>query len=128
MKALLKRLISGMEAGWKKCPNTNHQIYSNYGSNGELHSCCAVGAAALGLYGSPRQFRTVEDEFESIQVVNPTYEKFPTGRHTYVGDIKGDKTISLPTAISLLVARPIDGGYNWTTPQVIEWLKSHLED
>lgn len=126
MKALLQRLITGMEAGWKKCPETNHIVYFNCDPSDKLLSCCAVGHVALGLYDSARQFRKVEEEFKSIQVVNPTYERFPESRSTYVGNIKGDKTIDVATAISLLVARPQDGGYNWTTPQVIDWLKSHL--
>lgn len=131
MKASLKRLITGMERGWETCPHMSHEIYYNYEwilKNYNLRSACAIGHAALGLYGTPRDFSIVEHEYESIRVENPTYEPFSKSLSTYVGDIKGYKTIDLPTAINLLVAPCDKGGYNWTTPQVIEWLKSHLND
>jgi hypothetical protein len=128
MKALLARLIKGLETGWKKCPNTNHEIFSNTDEYGRLSSCCSVGHTALGLYGSPHKYARVEEEFKSLRVVNPTYERFPRDNFTYVGEIKNQKTISLPVAMSLLVTSKDNGGYNWTTPQVIAWLRTHQND
>ena len=107
MRQDVKELADAMEKGWKLCPKmVNVSFYT--GDRKNPTACCARGHAALGKYGdASRVDRSWDNDFH---ILWSQHVKF------------SDHTDRLAYAINDLV------DLGWTTPQVVAWLRTHLED
>jgi len=114
MRQDVKELIDAMEKGWKMLPvmsdwyfKDQHGIASTVaGKLSNISAACAQGHALIGV--------NCFNAFNRVQL-------FPILEKQWVS--YGDRTFPLASAINKLVIL-----HRWTTPQVIEWLRSHLED
>ena len=105
MNQQLKDFADAMERGWNLCPNMEHdKFYKGFPT--APTACCANGHAALGMYGNANRWDDLD--YACTQQVKHPHQ--------------GGENILLRSAINKLVK---DG---WTTLQVIEWLRSHLND
>jgi hypothetical protein len=108
MNTKLNKLIDHMQKGWEKLPR-NPTCGTSYGG-WENHptSACPVVHAYLGKTGKVADFESAVHSFPILNSQNVSYY---------------DGTINLGSAILLLA-----DDYHWSTPQVIAWLKTHLDD
>jgi len=103
MDQATKEYADAMERGWAKCPKMcKSRFYIGFPNTPE--SCCGNGHAALGKHGDASQWYTFEKTVKHVMVK------------------KDADTIDLPTAIDFLAIA------NWTTPQIVEWIRSHKND
>ena len=110
MRQDVKELIDAMQAGWNKVPkNCPHSTFK--GSYKNPKACCPLGHAMFGK----------NDKVDSVASLRITCD-FPVLLKQKVKVYFGD-LIDLQAAIITLA-----DDYNWSTPKVIKWLKSHLEN
>jgi len=111
MDYAVKNYADAMEKGWIKCPVMVNNRFWIGDDPRKPDACCSNGHAALG---------------SSYANANFWYEFEKTVKHIKVNYWNKQKTsmliVSLPHAIDILIS---DG---WTTPQVVEWLRSHEND
>jgi hypothetical protein len=109
MNQPLNEFINAMSAGWKLCPRNANG--SSFLGTGEYPiGCCPLAHAALGKTGFARTASAVENK-----------NMFPFLKEQQVS---GDEfTGSLYSTIICLA-----DVYNWSTPQVLRWLRTHLND
>jgi len=111
MRKDIKELADAMEKGWKKVP----VMYKDYfwtGSRTNPTACCARGHAGLGYNGDPEQ-GNIWGHFEKLLDKQKVTSPNP----------KNKFNLTLAVAIDALVL-----DYNWDTPKVIKWLRSHQND
>lgn len=109
MRQDVKELADAMEAGWKLCPHmVSHSFFTSKDNSNQTPeaptACCPRGHAGLGKYGSA-------DKHTLFPVLFSQRVQFPS----YSIDC-------LAYAINELADK------GWTTPQVVAWLRSHLND
>ena len=111
MRQDIKELIDAMQRGWNKYPhNTNIGTKQKIGNKIGL---CPVAHALIGVGVN------VDDVEKNLFVAR---KYLPVLQHQKVLNCHGEQ-YSLDSMIIHLA-----DNYNWTTPEVIEWLKSHLND
>ena len=109
MRQDVKDFADAMEAGWQKVPNMCWCFFKR--DDNKIIAACAMGHALLG-----------KGEITAARVS----QLFPIIQKQMVKNIfqgsEADTKVNLEIALNELVKE------GWTTPQVIEWLRSHQED
>src|ERR1700675_1190496 len=107
MNQPLNEFINAMSAGWKLCPR-NPNGSSVLGTRTHPICWCPPSHAALGKTGIA---------FTASDIKNKNLFPFLKEQNVYGFEFDG----SLYAAIIHLA-----DGFNWSTPRVIKWLRSHL--
>lgn len=115
MRQDVQDLITAMQAGWKKVPAMSEWYFEDrhghwrghFQDITEIRAACAQGHALLG-----KNALGIGDWLSLFPILKSQRVLFKDGTTTDLGD-----------AINRLVMDAY-----WTTPQVIEWLRSHLND
>jgi len=106
MRQDVKDLADAMERGWKQVPVMNKSIYFETNENGDkIVSACALGHALIG-------FRVASFDAHPIVFTQAVID------YAYAFGL-----MNLWLAITRL-----NDEFNWSTPQIIEWLRSHQND
>jgi len=109
----IKELVDAMERGYTKIPHMNRLFYFQTNESQKIMACCAIGHAYIGKTGAVYDF---------CETVN-SHKLFPV-LGTQMVTIDGeDKPCTLWGAITRL-----NDHYLWTTPQIVEWLRSYQKD
>lgn len=119
MNAQLKELIDCMEAGLKKVPVSIKAWTFCSGPYYAPQALCPLGHAILGKFGR----------------LGYGYRAFPILLQQIISNIPVNVNWELQEKSSLeeksnlgFAIETLSGSYKWSTEQVIEWLKSHLND
>jgi len=104
MRQDVKQLADAMEKGWQKIPHQNKRVFFGYEHN-KIVSCCAMGHALVGARVS----------------VSRMGKRFPILNNQKVFTTSTKIYMSLFEAIAVL-----NDNHDWTTLQVVDWLRTHV--
>lgn len=113
MNIELNKLIKAMERGWKRVPKMCYGFFEHrrvWKSKTNVGAACAMGHALLG-----------NDTID----INNLIRMFPilqTQKVTGVFYFNPREQQPLEQAINVLVLK------GWKTPDIVKWLKTHLDD
>jgi len=108
MRHDVKHLADSMQAGWSKIPR-NCPGKSWYKRFDEVIACCPLMHASVG-------------HVHRIVSLLALSEHFPILLEQHVID-RNNSEVTLLNAVIQLADE-----YRWTTPQIIEWLRTHEQD
>jgi len=129
MRQDVKELADAMERGWKQFPKMHRGSSFKTDANDKVIACCAIGHTMVGA-----------GNFSGIYSTTHIVDKFPPLFDQlvyYPSGFKGKRVIrngrnasGLDGTLCVLwdVIVSLNDDYKWNTPQIIEWLRSHLND